>query len=418
MASSDRDELRNIGSQLAQYVRQQGGNPPSAGALQGVVADLAAKMPDLQAPLRDLVTRQTFQTLLPHALSAGGSVRRDALIQEISRVYNADILLEVEEVLNGFLDASGGIAISITQYNSTYESLNLNNRPANATRDSIKPAKASNASTTTPSSSVATLPYREKLKPIEKWILVAAGTVAACAAITSFVNSSSGSSCTQVTEKLQTLTSESREFKSLINTNKEECTNDPRFLLQHAILDVTEGQQERAVQLLNKSVAIDPDNSESYAWLGIAHNKAGEYEKALSSYNRALEINPKDSASTTQKGGTLSLLGRDKEAVLWYSKGIQLDPSDSEAYRGRAESKGLVLKEYSAGLADINKAIQLDPSDGYKFKVRAYIKTWLDDNAGACTDIKKSKQLGLNEVYEGDKKFPIEEKVKEICRLG
>ena len=112
MASSDRAQLRKIGSQLGQYVRQQGGNPPSAGALQGVVADLAAKMPDLQAPLRDLVTRQTFQTLLPHALSAGGSVRRDALIQEISRVYSADVLLEIEEVLNGFLDATGGIAFS------------------------------------------------------------------------------------------------------------------------------------------------------------------------------------------------------------------------------------------------------------------------------------------------------------------
>jgi hypothetical protein len=119
MPASGTEQLRRIGRELGQYVRSQSESLPMLGALQGVVADLAASLPDLQTPLRDLVSRQAFIALLPHALSAGGSIQRDALIQEISRVYNADVLVEVEEVLNGFLDSSGGIAISISQTKPT-----------------------------------------------------------------------------------------------------------------------------------------------------------------------------------------------------------------------------------------------------------------------------------------------------------
>jgi hypothetical protein len=79
-----------------------------------VVDDLAAGMPDLQAPLRDLVTRQSFGTLLPHARSGGGSIQRDALIQEISRIYHPALLVEVQEVLNGFLDTNGGIVSGLS----------------------------------------------------------------------------------------------------------------------------------------------------------------------------------------------------------------------------------------------------------------------------------------------------------------
>ncbi|WP_255020276.1 hypothetical protein [Cyanobium sp. WKJ7-Wakatipu] len=76
---------------------------------------MTAGQSDLQAPLRDLVSRQSFAALLPHAGSNGGLIQRDALIQEISRVYHPDVLIFIEEVLNGFLDSKGGIAVSLSQ---------------------------------------------------------------------------------------------------------------------------------------------------------------------------------------------------------------------------------------------------------------------------------------------------------------
>ena len=115
MATADNSHLRRLGSQFGEYVSRQKGNVPSPAALQGVIADLAAGESELIAPLRDLVSKQSFAALLPYARSNGGLIQRDALIQEISRVYHPDVLVRVEEVLNGFLDASGGIATSLMQ---------------------------------------------------------------------------------------------------------------------------------------------------------------------------------------------------------------------------------------------------------------------------------------------------------------
>ena len=122
MATADSDQLRSLGRQLGEYVARQGGILPAPAALQGVVADLTTGQSDLQAPLRDLVSRQSFAALLPHARSNGGLIQRDALIQEISRVYHPDVLIFIEEVLNGFLDSKGGIAVSLSQSISIQES--------------------------------------------------------------------------------------------------------------------------------------------------------------------------------------------------------------------------------------------------------------------------------------------------------
>lgn len=113
MTTAEIARLRGLGRQLGEYVKRHAASQPTQRALQGVMADLAAGMPDLQAALRDLVCRQSFLALLHHAGSRGGLIQRDALIQEISHVYHPDVLVQVEEVLNGFLDASGGIASSL-----------------------------------------------------------------------------------------------------------------------------------------------------------------------------------------------------------------------------------------------------------------------------------------------------------------
>ena len=76
---------------------------------------------------------------------------------------------------------------------------------------------------------------------------------------------------------------------------------------------------------------------------------------------------------------------------------------------------GMTFKDYNNSLADLNKAIQLDGSNETSYQIRAFTKTWLDDFAGACTDIKKAKQLGLKEVQVEGKMSPIDTEIKEIC---
>ena len=108
--------LRALGSELADFIKATPGDQITTPSLQAVIADLAVDHPDLVAPLKDLVSRQTFRSLIPMATSGGGAIQRDALlIQEISRIYHPDVLVDIEEVLNGFLEASGGVALQISQ---------------------------------------------------------------------------------------------------------------------------------------------------------------------------------------------------------------------------------------------------------------------------------------------------------------
>ena len=410
MASSDTDQLRSVGNQLGRYVRSQAGNPPSPGALQGVVADLAASLPDLQAPLRDLVCRHTFTALLPHALSVGGSIQRDALIQEISRVYHPDVLIDLEEVLNGFLDASGGIAISLTESMVTPKISNLDVGLGYTPVDSSIPVIAQITPTDSTSTDVGIGPFPNRSS------LVVVGIVAAVAVIAGLASSYSGKTCAQLSDELAPLAGDSSEFKGLINENKEKCSKDPRFLVEHAILAENKGEYKQALKLLDKSIAIDPNDPYAHVMVGVVYKDLDNFEKALSAYNRAIEIDPKFPNAAFGKGYSLSQLNRPNEAVTWYTKAIEIDPKNQSAYVGRGVTRGFDLKDYSAGLADLNKAIQLNGSDADAFKQRAFIKTWLNDFAGACVDIKKAKQLGVKEVIDHTGKMvPIDEEIRQIC---
>ena len=108
----EQSEEYKLGLALGRFVKEQGQRHPAQ--LTAVIADLSADHPDLQAPLRDLVTRESFLSLLHKARSGGGLIQRDAVIQEMKSIYQQDILANLEEVLNGFLDLSKSIDLSLS----------------------------------------------------------------------------------------------------------------------------------------------------------------------------------------------------------------------------------------------------------------------------------------------------------------
>ena len=110
MAMQGNPQLIGLGRQIGEYVQRQSGHRCNIQSLQGVVADLASDMPDLKAPLRDLVARQSFPSLFPHVLSGNGVLQRDALIQEVSNIYSPELLSQIEQVLNGLLGMSSDVA--------------------------------------------------------------------------------------------------------------------------------------------------------------------------------------------------------------------------------------------------------------------------------------------------------------------
>jgi len=411
MATADSDQLRSLGRQLGEYVSRQRGMPPAPAALQGVVADLTAGQSDLQAPLRDLVSRQSFAALLPHARSSGGLIQRDALIQEISRVYNPDVLVQVEDVLNGFLDASGGIATSIPQSQPPAQS----DKPIETYLESTERISAPSEST---SQSGHSRVSQNQAAPSARALMFVALSVGAVAlsATGLYYGFNPSASCSEIADKLEPLSSDTSEFKKLIADHKMACAGDSRFLIQEAILRNSDGQTQQALQLVDQSIKIDPVNSSAFWWQGHFYYMLSDYNKSLIAYSRSLELDPKNSGAAEGKGDALSQLNRSSEAISWYSEAIKLDPASAYAFRERGREKGLRLDQHKDGLADLDKAIQINDSDGSSYQARAYIKTWLDDFTGACADLKKAKQLGVKEVPNGGSTLSIDQQIAETCK--
>ncbi len=50
---------------------------------------------------------------------------------------------------------------------------------------------------------------------------------------------------------------------------------------------------ERAIDLLQKLVAVDPENADAWNFIGFSHRKLDNLDRALPAYNKALAIDPK-----------------------------------------------------------------------------------------------------------------------------
>lgn len=108
LLSHNPENRRQLGERLAAFVCSSSFRASGSNALVGVIADLVADDPDMGPPLKDLVTRPTFQNLLPSAAQGGAGVlaQRDSLLTELNRTYNPDIVAAMGDILNGFLDIS------------------------------------------------------------------------------------------------------------------------------------------------------------------------------------------------------------------------------------------------------------------------------------------------------------------------
>jgi tetratricopeptide (TPR) repeat protein len=153
-------------------------------------------------------------------------------------------------------------------------------------------------------------------------------------------------------------------------------------------------QPARAVELIAKSIALDPANFAAYGNLGsalYAQRKLPEalsaydraialkrdfdqayllrgnclyelrrHEAALESYDAAIALRPDLAEAHSNRGNALQALGRLEASLASYEQAISLKPDFAEAHSNR----GNVLREldrYDAALASYDRALAIDP---------------------------------------------------------
>jgi tetratricopeptide (TPR) repeat protein len=117
---------------------------------------------------------------------------------------------------------------------------------------------------------------------------------------------------------------------------------------------------QRAIQLYDQAIALDPSHAEAYYKRGNALKNLGQLDAAITSYNQAIERRPDYAYAYCNRGVVQQSLGLTVAALSSYDQAIAVDATDAMAHYNRA----LLMQDCSrwdAALASYNQAISIDP---------------------------------------------------------
>jgi len=126
------------------------------------------------------------------------------------------------------------------------------------------------------------------------------------------------------------------------------------------VLSIQTRQCEKAVEWIDRAIAIAPDNPAVHCNRGIALKELGQFEAAIASYDRAIALKPDFAKAYYNRGVALKELKRLDAAVRSYEEAAALDPDFAEAHY----NLGVVLQElrrFDAACASYRRAIAGKP---------------------------------------------------------
>jgi tetratricopeptide (TPR) repeat protein len=88
---------------------------------------------------------------------------------------------------------------------------------------------------------------------------------------------------------------------------------------------------KKGMELIEKAVALKPDDGYIVDSLGWAHFKLGNYKEAVRFLERAVELKPEDPVLNDHLGDALWHVGREREARFQWDQALTLDPEPEDA---------------------------------------------------------------------------------------
>jgi len=137
------------------------------------------------------------------------------------------------------------------------------------------------------------------------------------------------------------------------------------------------GDHEKAIELLKKSLEIEPNEVKGWGLLGDSYDAADRKEEAVEAYNKAISLGGKDLEVLKKKGRILYEMKRYDEAILCFEDILELDPDSKEVWNNKALSH-MRNGEYEESLECINNALSIDP----RFEEAVLNKALIFENMG------------------------------------
>jgi tetratricopeptide (TPR) repeat protein len=131
-------------------------------------------------------------------------------------------------------------------------------------------------------------------------------------------------------------------------------------------------QNSRALKILKKSVALNPNSAEAHYQIGLLEFWEGDYLDAVTRFSNAVELKPEYTSAHLQLGIIYKEQEKFEEAIEEFIKTIECDPDLCEAHFNIA----YVYKEQENYLKAVNhyqEYLRLKPDANNADTVRQYI---------------------------------------------
>ena len=162
--------------------------------------------------------------------------------------------------------------------------------------------------------------------------------------------------------------------------------DDLQSLLQQAVALHQAGRLMEARAAYQKILMAQPRHADALHLLGVIAFQTGEHAQAVTLINRAIAINPNNPAQYQNIALAYRDLKQPQEALAHYARAIALNPGYADAYSNR----GALLQEmgqWEAALADYDAALQHNPrlAEGWSNRgaVLRYLKR-LEEAVASC----------------------------------
>ena len=154
-------------------------------------------------------------------------------------------------------------------------------------------------------------------------------------------------------------------YKQLLNTQEK----NPQILRLLGTIEYQLKNYLKSIEYLNKSIEINPNESETYSNRGMVNVKLNNIEQAIEDYEKAANLDNKNPNPFFNLGHLFKEKENLEKSVDYFSKSLLIDSKNYKAFHNRAVVKGLQNK-YHEAINDFDEAIKIksDYADAYFYK--------------------------------------------------
>lgn len=162
---------------------------------------------------------------------------------------------------------------------------------------------------------------------------------------------------------LGALAGEAQQYEAAVQLLRRSIAMQPSDARVYGTLSMVlrnMGRKEDAITACQQALALEPWMAVAQHQLGVLFREQGQLPAAIDSFRRALTLNPASADTMGELAGALLQAGQGDEAIALYRQAIAVQPSRTDLYNNLGNAL-CFEKQYEEAMGVFRQAIKLDP---------------------------------------------------------